>query len=63
MSIASDLRAGMNDCCGMNSGSVAQRLMEEFEGTGEGLVGILDAQRGGWEWRESFRRRSRLRLW
>ena len=47
--IASNSRAGMHDCCRMYAGSVAQRLMEEFEGTGEALVGILDAQRGGWD--------------
>ena len=28
--------------------------MEEFEGAGEALVGIFDAQRGGWDYGKVF---------
>ena len=54
VSVASNLRAGMDDCCRMNSRSVTQRLVEEFEGAREALIGILDAQRGCWDCGKSF---------
>ena len=47
MSVASNLRGFMDDCCGMNSGSVTQGLMEKFEGAGEAVIRIFDAQRCG----------------
>jgi len=47
VSIASNLGGFMDNCCRMNSGRVAQRLVEEFEGAREAVVGIRDAQRGG----------------
>src|SRR5258708_28307893 len=48
VSFASDLRRGMDDCGGMNSRGVAQRLVEEFEGAREAVVRIFDAERGRW---------------
>jgi hypothetical protein len=43
-----DLRGGSDDGSGMDSGGVGRGLVEEFEGAGEGQIGITDAQgRGG----------------
>ena len=50
--VASDSRAGVHDCCRMNSGSVARRLMEEFERPCERQIRILGAQHGGGDSRE-----------
>ena len=38
----------------MNSRGIAQRLVEEFEGTREAEIGIFDAQRGCRDDREVF---------
>jgi hypothetical protein len=42
---AANLRCRMDDCRGMHSRGIAQRLVEEFEGVREAEIGILDTQR------------------
>ena len=42
-----DLRGGCDDGGGMDSGRVRGRLVEQFQGVGEGEVGVGDAEGGG----------------
>ena len=41
-----NLGAGINDGSGMDAGRVAGALVEVAKGAGEGVIGVLDAQRG-----------------
>ena len=56
--VCADMRAfsddgrGINDCCGMNSGRISRRLVEEAKRARESVIGILDAQRCGGDFLE-----------
>ncbi len=45
--VGADLRGGIDDRSGMNAGRISRRLIEESQCAREGVVGILDAKRGG----------------
>ena len=47
MGVGADVGGGGDDGGGVDAGRVGGGLVEEFDGEGEGEVGILDAEGGG----------------